>query len=236
MGQHKLDKAFREKLNQREITPSENAWDRLDAMLTVSKEKKRDRNYGWLYLAATILGFLFIATVFLSQTEELTDKGRNEVVIENNSIEKPSKNTIQSETETVIPTIETESIAAISDVKTQSGLKETHQKKPIIDQNQSKSQAAAVNEIPNSTLITNNNANQTLINQKTVQPPAKVDELLAAVAQNQKEDQKIKVNAKSLLSQVDGEVNTTFREKVIRKIHKNYQEVAETVSNRNIQQ
>lgn len=247
MGQHKLDKMIKEKLSQREITPSENAWDRLDAMLTVSEEKKPKRNYGWLYVAATILGFLFIATVFFSQTEELIDKGKNEVVIENNTIEKTSEKNIQNDTE--IPATKTESIAAVSEIKeTQSNSK---QNKSIINQNQSQSQAVAVNEIPKTESIANNNsnqnnANQTIItrapanwqsNQKTVQQPqAKVDELLAAVVQNQKQDQQIKVNAKSLLSQVDGEVNTTFREKIIRKINKNYQEVAETVSNRNIQQ
>jgi hypothetical protein len=32
MEQNKLEKEFRKKLNQREITPTENAWDRLDAV------------------------------------------------------------------------------------------------------------------------------------------------------------------------------------------------------------
>jgi hypothetical protein len=45
----------------------------------------------------------------------------------------------------------------------------------------------------------------------------------------------IKVDAKSLLSQVDGEVEQTFREKVITKINKNYKEVKEALANRNNQ-
>jgi hypothetical protein len=40
MAQHKIDKDFRSKLAQREITPTANAWDRLDAMLTVAEQKK----------------------------------------------------------------------------------------------------------------------------------------------------------------------------------------------------
>ena len=83
MGPHKSDKDFRNKLNQREITPSENAWDRLDAMLSVAEEKKSKGGYNWLFIAATIIGFLLIGTIFFSQTEKLIDKGRNEVVIEN---------------------------------------------------------------------------------------------------------------------------------------------------------
>jgi hypothetical protein len=41
------------------------------------------------------------------------------------------------------------------------------------------------------------------------------------------------VNAKSLLSQVDGEVEYTFREKMLKKINKNYQEVKVALANRN---
>ena len=44
------------------------------------------------------------------------------------------------------------------------------------------------------------------------------------------------IDAKSLLSQVDGEVEQTFREKVIKKITKNYQEVKVALANRNNQE
>ena len=36
MEPNKLENQFREKLNNREIQPSANAWDRLDAMLSVA--------------------------------------------------------------------------------------------------------------------------------------------------------------------------------------------------------
>jgi hypothetical protein len=45
----------------------------------------------------------------------------------------------------------------------------------------------------------------------------------------------IKVDAKSLLSQVDGEVEQTFREKVFTKVNKNYKEVKVALANRNNQ-
>lgn len=41
MEQNKLETQIKEKLNSREIQPSEMAWDRLDAMLSVSEEKKQ---------------------------------------------------------------------------------------------------------------------------------------------------------------------------------------------------
>ena len=45
MEPNKIDNQIREKLNAREIQPSAQAWDRLDAMLTVSEEKKTKEYY-----------------------------------------------------------------------------------------------------------------------------------------------------------------------------------------------
>jgi len=41
MEPNKLETQIKEQLNAREIQPSEMAWDRLDAMLTVAEEKKQ---------------------------------------------------------------------------------------------------------------------------------------------------------------------------------------------------
>ena len=58
MEPNKIDNQIREKLNAREIQPSAQAWDRLDAMLAVSEEKKPKKGYGWFFVAAsTILIF-----------------------------------------------------------------------------------------------------------------------------------------------------------------------------------
>jgi len=65
MEQHKLENEFKNKLNQREIKPSENSWDRLDAMLAVAEVKKPTRGYGWIYIAASIIGFAFLGTFSL---------------------------------------------------------------------------------------------------------------------------------------------------------------------------
>ncbi|WP_343696825.1 hypothetical protein [Flavobacterium sp.] len=41
MEPNNFEKDFREKLNQRKIEPSEKAWDRLDAMLSIAEEKSQ---------------------------------------------------------------------------------------------------------------------------------------------------------------------------------------------------
>jgi hypothetical protein len=48
-----------------------------------------------------------------------------------------------------------------------------------------------------------------------------------------KQKAEVKVDAKSLLSQVDGELDLTFREKIINKVNKNYHEVKVALANRN---
>ncbi|HMK06914.1 MAG TPA: hypothetical protein VK476_05245 [Flavobacterium sp.] len=238
MGQNKTDNDFRDKLNQREIKPSENAWDRLDAMLTVAEEKKPKRSYGWLYIAASFIGFLLIATVFFSQTEEMIDIKRNPVVIDHNNQEPVEKETVIQET---IPTVQqSETIAAVSNPKHTKEIKiktinstSTINQTPEIIITRAAGEQAVGNQTSNPELIAN-------INQKTEQQttPVKVDELLASVAKTPIGNAKpsVKVNAKSLLSQVDGEVNLSFREKMLRTARRNYQEVAEAVSTRNTQQ
>jgi hypothetical protein len=234
MGQHKIENDFRNKLNQREITPSANAWDRLDAMLTVAEEKKPKPSYGWMYIAASILGFLCIGAIFFSQTEEMIDVRRNSVVIENH--QKPSENTINNKPEVIVPTVTSETIAAVTEPKIKIKSNQSNSINPIKtvpETNQNQELIATSNPTPHQ------QTNGAIINQKSEQQitPAKVDELLANVIPTPNAGTKsIKVNSKSLLSQVDGEINLTFREKIIRKVGKNYQEVADAVSNRNTQQ
>ncbi len=76
---------------------------------------------------------------------------------------------------------------------------------------------------------------QTLVGKQNT---SKSDEsLLADLDKSAKESANKKtslnVDAKSLLSQVDGEVEYTFREKMLKKINKNYQEVKVALANRN---
>ena len=68
MEPNNFEKDFREKLNERRIEPSDKAWDRLDAMLSVAEEKKSEKkNRKGLYIAASVVGFLLVGTFFFNQ-------------------------------------------------------------------------------------------------------------------------------------------------------------------------
>ncbi|PWA06508.1 hypothetical protein [Flavobacterium psychrotolerans] len=229
----KLETDFQNKLNQREINPSTNSWDRLDAMLTVAEQKKSKRSYDWLYLAASIIGFLCIGALFFSQTEELVDTRRNDVVLDANEIVKPSPNTIHEETNKgIVPSVQSQSVAEVSEVKKK---KSNPKESELIIKNQ-----VAQNSTPNNEHPTPNN----IINQKSEQlnplnqDNVKVDERITAVeipSKNATSKSSIKVDAQNLLSQVDGELELSFREKVINTIDKNYKTVKVAIANRNYQ-
>lgn len=228
----KLETDFQNKLNQREINPSTNSWDRLDAMLTVAEEKKSKRSYDWLYLAASIIGFLCIGALFFSQTEELVDTRRNDVVLDTNEIVKPSENKIHEETnKEITSSVQSQSVAAVSEVKM---IKSNPEKSELIIKNQ-----VAQNPTPNTQNLTPNS-----INQKSEQlhpfkqDNVKVGERITAVeipSKNETSKSSIKVDAQNLLSQVDGELELSFREKVINTIDKNYKTVKVALANRNYQ-
>ena len=232
-----IDNQFREKLNSREIKPSEMAWDRLDAMLTVAdsnnaveEKKKPKRGFGWMYIAASFIGFILIATVFLSQTEELVDIEKAPIV--NETIVVPSEEQI-IKTETITPKVE-QTIAKTED-------KSSNKKESIIIQktiNQNQPVVLPQNEVAVHHQQTTDN--QQLITEAPQQKSnyADVDELLAAVKKNKKDKlfqdkATVRVNSNDLLSQVDGELELSFRQKVIKSVKKNYQEVKVALSTRN---
>jgi predicted CopG family antitoxin len=224
MEQNKLENEFRKKLNQREITPSENSWDRLDAMLTVAEGEKPTRSYSWIYIAASIIGFAFLGTFFFTQNNQNTTIESNEVVIENNKKAEP----IQKEISIVPPNPKSESTVVISELKK---AKRNSQIKNQVAQNSSSD-----NLIP---IVEKKETNQEIVQVATSNTSdVNVDKMLAEVQTSSKEENskfKIKVNPNILLTQVDGELELSFREKVIHKINKNYQTVKVALAKRNIQ-
>jgi hypothetical protein len=239
MEQNNIENQFREKLNKRDIKPSENSWDRLDAMLTVSEKPKR--NFRWMYFAASFLGFILIATVFLSQTEEAIDSEHQPVVFEQKTIQN-QENVLENNSNTPIET-PSEVVATAEAVVT---------KYKSNDKSASKTTQKSTTKYPTETaIVATQNSNKASIitqeqssnwrsNQKTeIQVDANA--LLSSVDQNKsnqavaKNTVAIKVNTKDLLSKVDSELELSFRERVLQSVNKKYKEVKVAVTNRNLQ-
>lgn len=86
---NKLEQNFRDQLSQREIQPSEKAWDRLDAMLSVAEKKKPKRT--WMYIAASFLGFLLVGTIFFNQSKTEHIDSQKGIVLENKKENMPQE-------------------------------------------------------------------------------------------------------------------------------------------------
>jgi len=239
MEPNNFEKDFREKLNQRNIEPSDKAWDRLDAMLSVAEKKKPKKDRKWLYIAASIVGFLLVGTFFFNQKKSVVEMPKNKVVIKENlqkdSVVKPALN--------VISPVKTE--VAVSEKTTKQNLVKEEKNRNVEPVKILKNKSNQIAE--SSIIIKNNQEKQSVKNQSlAVETPKKetVDQLLQAaektvVAENSakpKLKSKVKINANDLLNQVDGELELSFREKMITKVNKNYQTVKVALANRNQQE
>jgi hypothetical protein len=245
MEPNKFEKQVREQLNSREIQPSEMAWDRLDAMLTVAEEKKTKRSFGWLYIAASILVFVTAGLFFFNQnTSEITPN----TTIVNQEVTKDSVNNPSEKIQNAVPTKKMQPLVQVEENTTEP---KTHNPQPttknrvsIIQSNQSIAQKSTPNQTkntpsPKQEVIAQNNEKNDIKNPTPVFTNPINSENKEVVAQNesnQKPSTKVTVSANSLLSQVDGELELTFREKVLQKVSKNYKEVKVALSTRNTQE
>lgn len=226
MEPNRIDNQIREKLNAREIQPSAQAWDRLDAMLAVSEEKKSKKGYGWFFVAAsTILFFGLGFSLFNS----------NETTEINNST--PIVTTINKE----IDTVETNKINRIS----------IENVKPVLVQNEeniSKKEKRNIKPIATVELINEKNIIQENLAPITQHPSPSTykyvspENLLAEVQTGEKvisSDNKIiskpkmKVDANSLLTSVEKELDETHKETTLEKLTRKFQDAKSALANRN---
>lgn len=235
MAQNKLETQIKEQLNAREIKPTEMAWDRLDAMLSVAEEKKSKKGFGWMSIAAVFVGLLFGGFV-------LFQLNSNDVQIEN-SVVNQEQNSNSNEVNTEISNEILQPVSEVSSPSTQvAEVKSKNNKKSIINQNNQKS-IQNDNPILEKQEVFADNSLQAEIkmepNMKVVPITVNPDLLLAVVESNKKEKtakSSLKVSSKSLLAQAEGEQNQNFKETRFQKLKRNFKSVKTAVSNRNNQE
>jgi hypothetical protein len=253
MAQNKLENQIREKLGSREIQPSAQAWDRLDAMLSVAEEKKTRRlpflSSRFIGIAASVLVLLAAGMFFFSQ---------------NNTGIRPQNNVVGTEVKKALAPKEEGTINSTEAVVSSGNHQPATGNRPSTDTHSSDWHGNQEVSIKNQKTNKQSNNQDQIIRDKEIQfeyssdvalknlpktetgkeiivnadKGAQSDEQLLArldntAKQSANKKSTVKVDARSLLSQVDGEVEYTFREKVINKISKNYKEVKVALANRN---
>ena len=225
MEPNRIDNQIREKLNAREIQPSAQAWDRLDAMLTVSEEKKPKKGYGWFFVAASTILFFGLG-FFLFNSNETTKI--------NNST--PIVTTINEE----IDSAKTTKINQISVEKEQ----------PVLVQNEtnfSKTEKNKKSEVSKELIKGENVTDEKIASNSQLPTPnsykyVSPENLLAEVQTGEKvitSDKKIrpkakmKVDANSLLTNVEKELDENHRETTLDKLNRKFKDAKSALANRN---
>lgn len=255
MEPNNIENQIREKLNAREIQPTSQAWDRLDAMLSVAEEKKTKRSFGWLYIAASILVFVTVGMFLYNQNK--SDIKINESVVSNEETKDTTKViSTSSKTrskENEAPITQSQPLVQIEENHSKTNQQATN-KRSNVNQNRvsiinpsknNQNEKQANNQKSEEAIAFSPKKEETSSSPKTVivnsdtnfNEQSKQTTVAANETVSKKEsDSKVKVNANSLLSQVDGELDLTFREKVFKKVSKNYKEVKVALANRNLEQ
>lgn len=237
MELNKFEIQIKEQLNAREIKPSAMAWDKLDAML--SETEKQKTKFPWLYMAASFVGFLLIGTLFFDQKGSVNVNQENRVVFQNSNKNKVNVKTIDTlkNTNTLSNALKPNVQKGIVAPQYQAS---TQQKSLKLENNQ-----LAVSQIKNSKKdslnisLENNN-----LKKDTKNRYVSASGLLAEVSNTQLESstslqvnpkpiKSTTVNPQNLLSDVETEMNQTFRESAISKFNKNYNAIKTVLANRN---
>ncbi|MEM0541322.1 hypothetical protein WFZ85_01720 [Flavobacterium sp. j3] len=247
MEPNNIENQIREKLNSREIQPSNQAWDRLDAMLTVAEEKKTKRSFfsfTYIGIAASVLVLVTLG-LFLFNQKGSEIELNNTVVETETKVDSTTKNS-NSNNETSIQVPAKVSASKQVVVISKNAQPATRNSQLIIRNPQAKN--PAINRDKEIEYLLHQNVAQKdipkVVDTKTTitfkEESVVLDDFLVAnlkypVKKKSDKQVAIKVDVKSLLSEVDGEVEQSFREKVLSKINKNYQEVKVALANRNNQ-
>jgi hypothetical protein len=241
MAPNKYEIQIKEQLNAREIQPSEMAWDKLEAMLSVAEEKKT-RHFSFLSfqsigIAACVLVLVSLGLFFFNQ-KGIVVKPEDDIVVkekinsnETTKINEKNNSLKQNQQNQEVAVIKSQQ-SKVSNQKSSKSFNQNNQKtaiNPLINQEKEiqvqNQEVIAQKELPqvdtrSAIIISKPNS----IN---------CDDLLASTSKKSESKPKIKINANSLLSQVDGELDQTFREKVLTRVSKNYQEVKVVLATRN---
>ena len=225
MAPNKLDNQIREKLNARNIQPSAQAWDRLDAMLAVSEEKKSKKGYGWFFVAASTLLFFGLGFFLFNANETPKIDNSNPIVttinkeIDSVEINKIDEFSVETEQSVLVQN-------AVNYSKTARNIKTTESKELIKSENVLEEKSTSNSQLP------------TPNSYKYVSP----DELLAEAQTGEKVitlDKKIvpkvkmKVDANSLLTTVEKELDDNHRETTLDKLNRKFQDAKSALANRN---
>ena len=227
MEPNKLDTQIKDKLQNRTILPSASSWDRLDAMLSSTEQNKPSQKYNWIAVAAALVVFLGLGIFYT------TSPTSNPQIDESIPVVK----VVETKNDSAAPrtTIAVEKISPIL-VQTNSNKINT---KTIITEKKNIQELESIQKIVAQEIAPNPKINYPT-NYKYMSPEALLNEIQTgqkAITTNIKNvsKNKIKINATTLLSGVEKELDSVYRETTLDKLNKNFNKIKTVIANRNFE-
>lgn len=247
MAPIKFEEDIREKLENRSVKPSENAWSKLSNRLDEQQEPKNNKPYWWLGLAASIIGVLLVASQFfnskthvedlpeLVETPEVIKQDSTRVIVKDvnkrlNELDE-KKHVIKETSKAFIGVKKTDEAVAVSKREKAVDTEEHINKKPssILKEKLSFEEQKIQDVVAQV---------QVLKEAQTVVTDADFDALLLQAQQEIRLNKFLNettkmVDASALLQSVEYELDQSFREKVFKAIKASYNSVKTSVAQRN---
>ncbi|MAL58652.1 MAG: hypothetical protein CMC14_01245 [Flavobacteriaceae bacterium] len=260
MAPIKFEENIREKLQERELTPSKEAWAKLSAKLDTQAPQKRNNTFIWFAVAASFVGILLVTTLFFSKEKvntqlvnetpievlDANEQFQNEGGIASENISEEKDNEIPAEkieeaqlpksniakTEKNPASIKKETITPLIEIQ--------NQNKEVIALNEAKTEKEPTKE----ELFINKKVDEVVIavqkiqNENNTVTPDEIDALLAK-AQRDISNNRIlqantqKVDAAALLLDVETELERSFRDRVFDALGEGFNKVRSAVAERN---
>ena len=251
MEPNKFEKHIKDRMQDREIQPSKNAWEKISERLETPQ--KRDKKYMWYAMAASFVGVLIISALFFRSNEAI-DIPDVEIVDSNEKELREERDDSKGEGQML--TIEKETLKK-GNVVASTNKKSVHRENPnkeseVIQDIKSINVAMGNDEVKKVELDEFlNDTDQSidlkikevlqqvnvLEQDKEALTEAEVDSLLYE-AQRQILTESIfnsesSIDAMALLNEVEGELDESFRDQIFEKLKSGFLKVRTAVADRN---
>ncbi|KGO79501.1 hypothetical protein Q763_13190 [Flavobacterium beibuense F44-8] len=237
MEPNNWEKEIKKKLNNRTIQPTDAAWDRLDAMLSVTEKKKVKPVRIWMYAAAGFVGILLTASLFFKvaqnpETVPVVNDNVDGIVI------TPST-TLGADSITIGNILDNNKASAVKPAVMVAQQPVANTQNPVKEKTESRVKTKHIKTQPG---VMVNNTSDLAVSGTTLSVPLTPDmeaeklleETLLSV-KLPKEKPTVKVNANSLLNEVEDQLDNNYRSKTWQTITEKYNAVKTSVVNRNIE-
>ncbi|WP_417368234.1 hypothetical protein [Flavobacterium beibuense] len=237
MEPNNWEKEIKKKLNNRTIQPTDAAWDRLDAMLSVTEKKKVKPTRIWMYAAAGFVGILLTASLFFKvaqnpETVPVVNDNVDGIVI------TPSA-TLGADSITIGNILDNNKASAVKPAVMVAQQPVANTQNPVKEKTESRVKTKHIKTQPG---VMVNNTSDLAVSGTTLSVPLTPDmeaeklleETLLSV-KLPKEKPTVKVNANSLLNEVEDQLDNNYRSKTWQTITEKYNAVKTSVVNRNIE-